>query len=200
MYRSAVLSTHLPVDGFPIGQHPLVSRLLKGVFKSRSPQSKYNGVWDVSRILDYIRSLGGNDALSVPLLTKKIAILLTLASAQISSDLVRLSLPVSKTSNGVSIPLHGLAKQSQPGKSRGMEPLYISEFTQDASLCPVKCLNEYVARTQIWRKQQSQLLLAITAPHRAVTSSFIARWLEDIHVSQRTQPGVHQHLLQHYQA
>ena len=37
----------------------------------------------------------------------------------------------------------------------GMEPLCISELTQDASLCPVKCLNEYVARTQTWRKQQS---------------------------------------------
>ena len=60
--------------------------------------------------------------------------LLTLVSAQRSSDLVRLSLPVSKTSNGVSIPLHGLAKQSEPGKSRGMEPLSY------ASLCPVKCL------------------------------------------------------------
>ena len=31
-YRSAIASLHTPADGASIGQHPLVSRLLKGVF------------------------------------------------------------------------------------------------------------------------------------------------------------------------
>ena len=30
-YRSVIASLHIPVDGASIGQHPLVSRLLKGV-------------------------------------------------------------------------------------------------------------------------------------------------------------------------
>ena len=57
--------------------------------------------------------------------------LLALVSAQRSSDLVRLSLQVTETSGGVSIPLTGLAKESVPGKTRGREPLYVSEFSQD---------------------------------------------------------------------
>ena len=33
-YRSAIASMHAPVDGISVGQHPLVSRLLRGVFHS----------------------------------------------------------------------------------------------------------------------------------------------------------------------
>lgn len=39
-YRSALSSTHLPVEGFPVGQHPLVVRLLKGVYIQPPPQTQ----------------------------------------------------------------------------------------------------------------------------------------------------------------
>ena len=32
IYRSAISTTHTPVDGFQVGKHPLVSRLMKGAF------------------------------------------------------------------------------------------------------------------------------------------------------------------------
>ena len=89
MYRSAVSSTHLPVNGFPVGQHPLAARLLKDAFIARPPQPKYSGVWDVSQVTDYLESLGGSEPLSVAQLTKKLAMLLALVFAQRSSDLVR---------------------------------------------------------------------------------------------------------------
>ena len=41
-YRSAISSVHEPVDGQPIGSHPMVSRLLKGVFHERPPQPRYS--------------------------------------------------------------------------------------------------------------------------------------------------------------
>lgn len=46
--RSAVSSTHPLDDGFPLRQHPLLTRLLKGVFKASPPKSKYSSVWNVS--------------------------------------------------------------------------------------------------------------------------------------------------------
>ena len=135
VYQSAVSSTHLPVDGFPIGQHPLVSRLLKVVFNTRLPQSKYGGTWEVSSVLDYLCSLGRNDLLSLSVQTKKLAMLLALVSAQRSSDLVRPSLPVMQTSNGISISLNGLAKQSQPEVRN-------PSTSQNSHMCPVKRLKE----------------------------------------------------------
>ena len=91
VYRSAVSSTHLPVEGFPIGQHPLISRLLKGAFNECPPKPKYSGTWDVAKVLQYLSSLARNESLTLTLLTKKLAMLLTLVSAHRSSDLVRLS-------------------------------------------------------------------------------------------------------------
>ena len=40
-YRSAFSSVHEKVDGELVGQHPLISRVLKGVFNERPPKPKY---------------------------------------------------------------------------------------------------------------------------------------------------------------
>ena len=40
-YRSALSSALIPIDGFHMGQHPLVVRLMKGVFNSRPPEPRY---------------------------------------------------------------------------------------------------------------------------------------------------------------
>ena len=39
-YRSTISSVHKHVEGVPIGQHPLVSRILKGTFNEHPPQPK----------------------------------------------------------------------------------------------------------------------------------------------------------------
>ena len=44
-YRSAIASLHTPIDGVSIGQHPLVSRLLKGAFQTRPPLPRYTETW-----------------------------------------------------------------------------------------------------------------------------------------------------------
>ena len=55
-YRSALSSTHLPVEGFPVENHPLVRRLLEGVFNLRPPQPHYRVMWNVSQLLLHIKS------------------------------------------------------------------------------------------------------------------------------------------------
>ena len=57
-YRSAISSVHEKVDGLPIGQHPLVTRLIKGIFNVRPPIPHYSSTWDVQIILNYLESCG----------------------------------------------------------------------------------------------------------------------------------------------
>ena len=59
-YRSAISSVHEKVDGVDVGQHPTITRLLKGVFNDRPPLPRYSSTWNVQTVLDYIKSL--NDA------------------------------------------------------------------------------------------------------------------------------------------
>ena len=84
--------THVEVNGIQVGQHPLVTCFLKGVFNSRPPAPKYTLTWDVNVALRYLRELTGNHALTLQQLAHKLAMLLALAKAvdaQSLTDILR---------------------------------------------------------------------------------------------------------------
>ena len=56
LHRSALSATLRPIEGFCVGQHPLVCRLLKGVFNSRPPRPKLSPTWSVQDVLETISS------------------------------------------------------------------------------------------------------------------------------------------------
>lgn len=53
------------MHGYDVGQHPLVTRLFKGVFNDRPPLPKYSNTWDVRIVLYYLQSRGDNEGLSL---------------------------------------------------------------------------------------------------------------------------------------
>ena len=55
--RSASSTTHAKLDGLPVGQHPLVIQLLKGMFNNRPPKPRYSHTWDVTSVTKYLASL-----------------------------------------------------------------------------------------------------------------------------------------------
>ena len=90
--RSVISMTHSEVDGVQVGQHPLVTRFMKGVFNSRPPAPRYSSTWDVNIVLSYLRSLPDNTSLPLTLLTYKLAMLMALSNADRCSDLAALDL------------------------------------------------------------------------------------------------------------
>lgn len=79
-----VLEVHCPHmdDGSVVGQNPLVCRLLKGVFQSRSPRPKYTEVWGVQVVLTYLATLHPVESSTLKELTFKLVVLLLLVSGQ----------------------------------------------------------------------------------------------------------------------
>ena len=75
VYRSAISSIHPKLDGYGVGSHPLVCRLLKGVFNKRPPLPKYHSTWSVESVIAYVSSMGPNNSLCLKQLTHKLAIL-----------------------------------------------------------------------------------------------------------------------------
>ena len=57
-YRSVISSVHERLNGYKVGQHPLVTRLIKGAFHERPPQPRYTSSWDVSRVTGFLEALG----------------------------------------------------------------------------------------------------------------------------------------------
>ena len=178
-YRSAIASMHTPIDGVSIGQHPLVSRLLKGAFQSRPPLPRYSATWDVAKVLTYLNSHDLKSNLSLGLLTVRTAMLLALTRPSRSADLAGLNLTGFTTSpEGMIFTPALLAKQSRPGKT--LKNFFFPRFAENTQLCPVHSLTLYIERTRQLRGSNQQLFIATIKPHLPVTSSTVARWLKKV--------------------
>ena len=178
-YRSAISSVHDKADGYDVGQHPLVSRLLKGVFHQRPPQPRYTQTWDVGVVTAYIRANGDNKLLSLQDLSHKLAMLMALTRPSRSADLAKLDLQFRSYSvDGVTFQPTALSKQSRQQK-HGTE-FFFPYFPTDDLLCPVLALREYETRTKTLRGSHTSLFVSVTKPHKPVSSATIARWLKTL--------------------
>ena len=91
-YRSTISSINSKVEGHPVGEHPLVSSVLKGAYNTRPPLPCYTTFWDVGVVLQYIKSLGHNSSLTLHQLSIKTVMLLTLTRLSRSVDLANLDI------------------------------------------------------------------------------------------------------------
>ena len=85
--RSAISALTLSTDRTPIGSHPIVSRFMKGIYKSTPPMPRYQSTWDVQPVLSYLSRLTPVEKLDLKSLTLKVTMLVALVSAQRSQTL-----------------------------------------------------------------------------------------------------------------
>ena len=170
---------HERVDGCEVGQHPLITRLLKGAFHQRPPQPRYTSTWSVEQVTSYIERAGANENLSTPDLTMKLAMLFSLVRPSRSADLAGLDLQFRTfTPEGVIFTPNILSKQARASKSS--KEFFYPRFTENCLLCPVKTLRDYENRTSHIRGRSQKLFIATIKPHKPVASSTIARWLKTL--------------------
>ena len=180
--RSAVSMTHKQVNGVPLGQHPLVSRLFKGMYNFRPPQPRYARTWDVDIVIQYFSSLGDNAALSLKQLSHKLATLMALVGANRVSELQALDLRFRLyRPDGVHFQLPSLGKKRTVGAPP--RQVIFEAFPMDKRLCVAECLRCYEGRTSCFRSsgvdQPNQLFLSFIKPHKAVTSQTLAHWIKN---------------------
>ena len=170
------------MDGVGVGTHPAVAGLLKGAFHKRPPMPRYSSFWDVGTVINYLKSLGNNEHLTLRQLTLKTVMLLALTRPSRSADLSKLDIGWrSYQSDGVTFRPAHLAKQNR--SSKNIPDFFYPCFKDDPMLCPVDTLKAYEDRTKEFRdfqssKPKTQLFLSWIGEHNPVTSSSIARWLK----------------------
>ncbi len=130
-----------------VGQHPLVTRLIKGAFHQRPPQPRYAETWDVAKVTAHINSMGENVTLSINDLTLKTVALLAFTRPSRSVDLAKLSRVHCKYSpEGVTFAPIALTKQSRQGKP--LTDFFFARFPENKSLCPVEAVQAYTDKTK----------------------------------------------------
>ena len=173
-------STLDPIDGHQIGQHPLVVRLMKGIYLTNPPKAKYSSTWDVGVVLNYINSFGPNSSLNLSVISKKVAILLALTTLFRVSEIAAIDKNTLQASDArISFALSKVRKAQRQGP---LQKISISAFTANPLLCPVRCVRHYVYLTDTVRNETNSgsLLISLRRPFLKVTGSTVARWIKDI--------------------
>lgn len=180
-YRSALSSVLLPVDGHPLGEHPIIIRLLKGMFVCRPPQPKYTCTWDVDILLKYLEKWYPLAALTRKQLTLKTVALMALVSAQRSQTLAALNInSMTCFEKEIQFCVMDILKTSRPGRSSIV--VSFKAFDENEALCVCRTLKEYIKMTEESRTHlnTSRLFISYGRPFKAVCSSTLSRWLKTV--------------------
>ena len=79
---SALSSILVLGNGKEFGEHPLVTRFMKGIFELRPVLPKYSEIWDVNVVLNYLKTIDLSTSLTLKQLTLKLTMLLCLTTGQ----------------------------------------------------------------------------------------------------------------------
>ena len=178
--RSALASIVILEDTrYTITTHPWIIRYFRGVFNLRTPTPRYTFIWDVGKVLDYLRSLTPAHRLTLRQLTLKLCTLLALATAQRIQTLALLTIDnIRVTSDCVEIAVTDLLKQSRPGDIGAK--LTLQALPGDKKLCVVHYLREYICRTKPLRNLEKGLFVCYKKPHKKASKQTLARWIKSV--------------------
>ena len=118
-YRSAISNTHPHIEGYPTGKHPIICRLMQGVFNERPSEPKYSEIWDIDEVLLHLESMADLGDLSFKELTLKTVMLMALSNADRASDLHLLDLRYMQIQpDKIKFSVPGLSKTRRSGPPR----------------------------------------------------------------------------------
>lgn len=174
--RSALSSIFPTVNGISFGKHPLIVRLLKGMFKQRPALPRYTVTYDVAKVFKYIKDSYPN--MSLECLTKNLATLMCLLSGQRSQTMSVLNTKFMYIDDCQCIfYIASLLKTSRPGFHQ--QPLEFLKYS-DQNLCIINYINKYLALTKDLRHNDGGFFISYVPPHKTVTSGTIAKWVVDV--------------------
>ena len=156
--------------------HPLVSRLLKGVFELRPALPKYQSIWDISVVLNLLGSWQIPN-ISLKYLSLKLTMLLAFTTGQRVQTLQTLDINnMTLRVNECVFVINSVLKTTKPGKH--LSSIQIQALVDNKNLCPVEHLKLCMDKTSAIRGLHTQLLLSYQKPHRPVSTDTIPRWIK----------------------
>lgn len=178
--RSALSSLGISLESYTAGTHPLIVRFLRGVYNIRPPKPRYAKIWDVNKVLLYLRKLSPVKTLSMKDLTLKLVMLMALTNAARIHTINMLTVSnLQKLKSEFVFEIDGLVKQSRPGAA--FPTLSFKAYPPDRRLCIFFVIKEYLNRTKLIRSRgETKLLISYVKPHKRVSKDTVARWIKTV--------------------
>ena len=178
--RSALSSYLCKYEGTVFGSQDLVKRLMKGIFEKKPVFPRHTRTWDVNIVLTALETWVPIEKLTLKELSYKLCMLIALLSGQrcqtlqvlkITPDAMRL------TESKCTFFVNSLLKHSRRGTHQS--PIELNSFEENKALCVIRVLHEYLNRTRPLRGDCKNLFITLLAPHKAVSTDTISRWLKE---------------------
>lgn len=171
-YRSAISLISLE----EMGSHPLVKRFCKGVSVLKPQRPRYNFIWDPAPVVARLASLYPHEDLPLELISRKLATLLALTTAQRMQTLAAISISNITFSDSLIIKIPARLKTSGIGKSQPL--LIFKPFPEKPELCVFSLTRYYIDITRnLHSNRCDSLFVSFRAPYRAVSSQTLGRWV-----------------------
>ena len=182
LHRSVLSATLPPLDGHEIGHHPIISRLLRGIFMRRPPARRFFHSWDVASVFAVFSS--APLPLDFATFQRKVAFLLAMASSRRPSEIVSLRISSSfliiNDDCARFLPSR-LSKTDRPGHLG--PPIVIRRLPafsgDDVSLCPVAALEDFLQFRRSKGVSHDFLFSSAFPPHAPLSTqafSDLLRW------------------------
>ena len=177
--RSALSSLlQLSNVNVPFGQLPVVKRFMKGLYELRPSFPRYQSIWNVSTVLNYLREKPYGPQIGLKELTLRLNFLLCILSGQRCQTIHHLRIDhMEQTEDKCTFFIVDKVKQSRVGQH--VKPLVFVAYPKETTLCVVTHIREYISRTASIRKCQ-QLLISYVKPNGPVSKDTISRWCKAV--------------------
>ena len=177
LHRSVISMTLPHIDGVAIGEHPLICRLIKGIFNKRPPTRRAFDAWDVSKVFKVFSSWPA--PLSLKQTQRKAAFLVAMATARRPSELSSLQCSASFMTSTMDelrfIPscLSKTDRQTHLGP-----PIVVTRLPDsDSSLCAVKALEDLLRIRSTLQLDHNYVFFQFKPPYEKVSSATFSQRL-----------------------
>ena len=176
LHRSVLSSTLPSIEGFPIGRHPLVSRLMRGVFLRRPPSRRVFQEWNVGDVLDVFRSW--DSPIPHRHLQRKCAFMLAMASSRRPSELASLRFSDSFMTLNDDFVRFIPSRLSKTDRQNYLgHPIIIRRLPTDVSMCPVAALEDFLVVRRSLTDSHDYVFCDFRPPHSKISTPAFARRL-----------------------
>ena len=144
-----------------------------------TPLPRNNKTCDVNIVLQHIISMDDSNNLPLKEVTMKLAMLVTLTTAQRRQSLHLMDTESMVAEKEAYTFLTGTnIKQSRPTKSPSERIIRLKAYPTDKKLCVVDTCSVYLRKTRPIRGNESSLFLTSQKPHKNASRDTIRRWIQ----------------------
>ena len=179
LHRSVLSSMFPPVGGFSLGTHPVLSRLVRGVFQQRPPSRRLFPSWDVASVFAVFSSM--TPPLDFISLQRRCAFLLAMATSRRPSELAALRCDAAFMILSADQVRFLPSRLSKTDRQRHLgPPIVVRRLPPPDSSCPVASLEGLLRSRDAMGIRHACVFSSSAPPHDPISvSSFsgLLRWV-----------------------